>query len=67
MITDDCGRRREPDIFEIYTGRVFCKCGHWIGIVGAKWEHIRRFPKIESQERCYRCECTSPKPVVNYF
>ena len=57
-------------------GKVLCKCGHWIGIVGTKWQHmdeeyIRTVfddaytlqRQIKYREKCYTCDCAEPTPV----
>jgi hypothetical protein len=57
-------------------GKILCKCGHWIGIVGMKWqhmdeEHIRTLfddaytphkKQIKYREKCYTCNCSTPTP-----
>ena len=48
--------------------KILCKCGHWIGIVGTKWQHLDEItdtlPKqIKYRENCYHCTCIEPKPA----
>jgi hypothetical protein len=52
-----------------------CKCGHYIGVVGTKWQHWEKIltdscggnipSKIEIRyrETCYNCDCIDPKPM----
>ncbi len=56
-------------------GKILCKCGHWIGIVGTKWQHMAVIitdscgggtpPKseVKYREKCYYCDCSTPSPV----
>jgi len=65
---------------QVKDGKIMCKCGHWIGIVGTKWQHIdielTRGPfdesyrrgvqkkQIKYREKCYTCDCAEPTPLV---
>jgi len=51
---------------------LLCKCGHWIGIVGTKWQHMDTVfddaytpqnRQIKYREKCYTCDCAEPTPV----
>jgi len=58
--------------------KIMCKCGHWIGIVGTKWQHIDeeyirtvfddaytpQKKQIKYREKCYTCDCAEPTPLV---
>ena len=56
-------------------GKIICKCGHWIGIVGTKWQHMAVIltdscggdtpttSEIRSRESCYYCDCAEPTPL----
>ena len=58
--------------FKVVGGKVMCKCGHWIGIVGSKWQHMRleirpddmgvQEEVLRYREACYRCDCINPEP-----
>ena len=57
----------------VSNGKIMCKkCGHWIGIVGTKWQHMGVIitdscgggtpPKseVKYREKCYYCDCIAP-------
>ena len=55
--------------------KILCKCGHWIGVVGTKWQHMAviitdscggetpQKSEVKYQERCYYCDCIEPIPA----
>lgn len=50
--------------FKEVDGKIVCICGHPIGIVGTKWQHIST--EIEHRryrETCYFCGCIDPVPA----
>ncbi len=59
--------------FNVVDGKVQCVCGHWIGIIGTKWQHIDEKiiaewddierKQIKYRETCYHCSCINPVPA----
>jgi len=49
--------------------KILCKCGHWIRIVGTKWQHINKVCEdtdsemMRYRESCYECDCINPEPL----
>ena len=60
---------------QVKDGKIMCKCGHWIDIVGTKWQHMAVIltdscggdtpttSEIRSRESCYYCDCAEPTPL----
>jgi hypothetical protein len=65
----------QPDMLYSHDGKILCKCGHWIGIMGTKWQHMAVIltdscgcetpptREIKYREKCYYCDCSTPTPA----
>jgi hypothetical protein len=42
---------------------LYCKCGHRIGMVGNKWQHMLIDESPEPRTECHHCACFTPEPA----
>ncbi len=72
------GKEEIPELDKVKDGKIMCKCGHWIGIVGTKWQHMAVIltdscgggtpttSEIKYRESCHYCDCAEPTLALEH-